>query len=70
MITNEEIKKLVIARLEAIPENYRLSIGSSPEPLTREDMIMHVKNEDETGKKIMEIELSFLRAMKTGLLVR
>lgn len=70
MVSDEEIKKLVIARLQAIPENYRLSIGSVPEPLSRDDMIMHVEKGDEIGKKITEVELRFLKAMKTGLLVQ
>jgi len=70
MLSDEEIKKIVIARLMVIPENYRLSIGGALEPLSGKDMIMHVEKGDEIGKKIVEIELRFLQAMKTGLTVK
>ncbi len=64
----ENIKALVIARLETLPPNRKISIGSYGE-FTKSELIEHVKREDEIGKKIVEIELEFLRAMKKGILV-
>lgn len=64
---NEDIKKLVLARLEMLPTNRKMSIGSSGE-LSREDMISHVKAGDSIGKKIIEIEMDFLQALKKGRL--
>lgn len=66
MPTEEEIKELVITRLEVLPLNKKISIGSSGE-FNREELIDHVKRGDEIGKKMVEIELSFLRALKEGL---
>ena len=61
----KEIKDLVIARLEILPSNKKISIGSSGE-FTRDDLIKHVKKEDDVGEKIAEIELEYLRAIKEG----
>ncbi len=64
---NEEVKEIVIARLEAMPSNKKISIGHFGE-FTKEELIKRVKNNDEIGKKIMEIELGFLRAIKDGVI--
>ena len=66
--TNEEIKKIVIARLETLPPNKRISIGSSGE-FTKDQLIEKVQKGDEVGKKIVQIELEFLRSLKNGILV-
>ena len=62
----EDVKELVVLRLETFPSNRKVSIGSYGE-FTREEMIRHVKNGDKIGQKIVEVELEFLRAMKEGI---
>ncbi len=62
----EEIKELVIARLETIPSNKKISIGNYGE-FSKEELIDGVKSSSEVGKKIVEVELEFLRAMKQGI---
>ncbi len=64
---NQELKDLVIVRLETLPSNRKISIGSFGE-FGKEDLIRHVKEEDEIGKKIMQIELEFLQALKNGII--
>ena len=66
MSTESDIKNLVIARLELLPPNKKISIGSSGE-FTRDQIIESVKQGDVTGKKFIEIEMEFLRALKQGL---
>ena len=66
MDRNAEIRELVMARLSTFPSNKKICIGKYGE-LTREDMIKHVRNEDEIGKKIIEIELAYIRALKQGI---
>ena len=66
MDKNAEIRELVMARLSTLPSNKKISIGKYGE-LTRDDMIKHVSKEDEIGKKIIEIELAYLRALKQGI---
>lgn len=64
----EEIKDLVIARLDTISPNKKISIGSSGE-FNKDELISRVKKGDEIGKKIIEVEMEFLRAQKEGLLL-
>jgi len=66
MNQDEEIKKLVIARLKALPEGKEISIGSNGE-FTKEELIKHVESDDEIGKKITEVEINFLRSLKEGI---
>ena len=69
-IKNEEIKnelkELVIARLDTFPANKKISIGSSGE-FKKDELIEHVRRGDNIGRKIIEVELAFLRAQKEGL---
>ncbi len=66
MINSEEIKKLVLIRLETMPDTIRVSIGSEGKELSKYDLIEHVKREDSLGKTIIEMQLRYLQAMKTG----
>lgn len=63
---NEEIKKIVIARLEVFPSDKKISIGSIGE-LTKEEMIENVEKETDIGKKIAEVQLNYLRTLKEGI---
>lgn len=67
MKLDEEIKKIVIARLETLPSNKKMSIGSERE-FNKEELIQRVKEGDEVGKKIIQIEMEFLTSLKKGLL--
>jgi hypothetical protein len=60
-----DIKELVIARLQTIPDDKGISVGAYGE-LTRDQMIAHVKDGDDIGNSIVQIEMNFLRALKEG----
>ena len=60
----EQLKKLVLARTQAMPNSLGIVIGS--DKITREEMVQHVQQEDEIGKQIMELQLEFLRDLATG----
>ena len=64
----EDIKKLVILRLETLPSDKKISIGSYGD-FKKEELIAHVEKEDEIGKKMVEVELEFLRALKKGIIM-
>jgi hypothetical protein len=66
-INNEKIKNLVLARLNAIPSDAVLNIPGAGS-FSKDEMISRVEKEDEIGQKISEIELSFLKSIKTGSL--
>ncbi len=67
MADNEDINQLVILRLEAMPANVKLSIGSYGE-FDKHEIIEHVKNGDDIGKKIIAAQLHYLRALKRGII--
>lgn len=60
---SQEIKDLVIARLEVLPEDTGISIGSAGE-FTRDELIERVRRGDEIGQKIVQVELSYLKSLK------
>jgi hypothetical protein len=68
MDKNAEIRELVKARLSTFPVDKKICIGSYGE-FSRDDLIKHVSKEDDIGKKIIEIELAYIRALKKGIVV-
>ncbi len=66
---NEDIKKLVIARIDAkMPAHIKMSIGNLGS-LSKEEMIQHVKDGDEQGKQIVQMHLNFIKAVTSGQLI-
>lgn len=63
---SDEVKELIVARLEVMPSDRKLSIGSEGE-FTRDELIEHVKKGDKIGKKITEIQLEYLRLLKENI---
>ena len=62
--TQEDIKKLVLARIMAASDDLRIAIGSKE--YKKIDMINSVKAGDEIGKEIMNIQMEYLRDMAQG----
>ena len=62
---NEELKKVVLWRLETIPPNFKLSVGSKG-TFTREELKQHVEKGDEVGLMFANIQLNFMKAMASG----
>lgn len=63
---DESVKELVLARLEILPPDANVSIGSSGK-FSRDEMIAHVRKGDNIGKKIAEIEMEYLIMLKNGV---
>jgi len=59
-------KEIVIARLEVLPKDKKISIGIKG-TFTKDELITHVQRDDSIGKKITEIEIGFLRAIKDDI---
>lgn len=69
--TNKEIKEIILFRISSskLPPNIQLSVGNlTSEPMTKDEIIKHVKEEDEIGKKIIEMEINYLKALKEGII--
>ena len=64
MTKDDHIQALVIARLETMPENLVISIGSQG-TFKKKDLIKHVKKADAIGKKMVKVEINYLRSLKT-----
>lgn len=67
-VTTEEIRQLVVARLRSFPSGKKLSIGSDGE-FSKDELIQRVNEGDLIGKKIIEIQLSYLRSFKEDTLL-
>lgn len=65
---SEDVKELVIARLEIMPSTYKLSIGSDG-TFTKKQLIEHVMAEDKIGNQIARMQLNFIKALTTGKLI-
>lgn len=59
---SEDIINLVIARLETIPSNIEMSVGGDGS-FTVSELIEKVKKQDDIGKKMIEIQLAYLRSL-------
>lgn len=58
----QEIIDLVVARLETIPSNVAISIGGDGS-FTVNELIEKVKTGDEIGKKMIEMQLAYMRSL-------
>jgi len=64
--TLEQIKEIVIARIDAqMPSHLKLSVGSYG-TMSKEEMIKHVKKDDLMGKQIVRAHMSFLKSLVSG----
>ncbi|HCM82724.1 MAG: hypothetical protein UW37_C0018G0012 [Candidatus Gottesmanbacteria bacterium GW2011_GWA2_44_17] len=62
-VTDEEIRKLVVARLHSFPAGRKISIGNDGE-FTKDELIKSVEKDDRIGKKIIQVQLSYLQSLK------
>jgi len=61
---SKDIINLVVARLESMPRNIEISIGDLDGiggSYSIDDLITRVRNQDEVGKKMVDVQLSYLR---------
>jgi hypothetical protein len=63
-----DLKELVVERLKTLPKGTRISIGSDGS-FSTQDLIDHISKGDSIGNKIVEIQLNYLRLLKTGTLL-
>jgi len=67
-ITDQEIRDLVIERLKSISDVSSLMIGGDKK-LSKSDMIKSVKDGDEIGQKIIDMQMTYLRDLASGKLM-
>lgn len=59
---SQEIKRLVIKRLEAVPANISFSLGNFGS-FTKDELIDEIQKNSDVGKTMIEMELTFIREM-------
>lgn len=65
--SDEEIRKLVLARLKIMSSDTIKCIGAEGS-FDRDELIAHVERGDKVGKTIEQIEMEWLRAFKGGMI--
>lgn len=61
-------KELIIARLDVMPQNYKLSMGNQG-TFTKEELIKHIQEGDSVGNQFVQMEFNFIKALTTGKLI-
>lgn len=61
---NDYIKELVIARINALSDNLEISVGG--ENVTKQAILKSIKEGNELGQEVIEMQLKFLRDMADG----
>lgn len=64
----EQVQKIVIARLNAIPKDIEMSVGSKQ--YTKEQLLKFIEEGNEIGDQLMEMQLKYLRDLASGKIYR
>lgn len=67
-LSDEEVRKLVTARLSILSPDTIVSLGSDGS-FTRDQLIDSVKKGDEVGEKMAEIQMEWLRSFKEAAVI-
>ena len=62
----EEMKKLVIARLSAMNPNTKILLLDERDPITIKDMINAVNDDTPFGRKIVEVQVAYIKMLTSG----
>lgn len=63
----EDKKKLAVARIRAIPNEFQISVGGD-DSISRDEVIENIHSETSIGEKMVQVQLDFLRDMARGKL--
>ncbi len=63
VLSDEEVRKLVVARLSVLSRDVIISIGSEGS-FTRDQLVESVERGDSVGEKLAEIQMEWLRSFK------
>jgi ribosomal protein L30E len=62
MAVKQDEKKIVLARLQAMPAGMSLSIGDYGK-LSKQELIEHVSREDDVGQLVVEFYIAGMRSL-------
>jgi len=64
---SDDVKELVKARLDVLPDDVGLSLGSKGD-FSKSELLEQLEKGDEIGVEIVQIEMEFLQSLKKGSL--
>lgn len=64
----ERIKEIVLERVKSMAPNVRIALGSKEGFLNKDQLLDEIKKDTPMGKKIIKIQMRYLRALKEGML--
>ncbi|MBI2581140.1 hypothetical protein HYV85_05040 [Candidatus Woesearchaeota archaeon] len=64
--SREEIKAIVLARLETLNKDAKIMLMGFDKPLTVKDLIKEVEKDTTLGKKVVEVQFAFLKMLANG----
>lgn len=67
ILSDEEVRKLVIARISVLSADTMISLGSEGN-FTRDEMVESVERGDKIGEKLAEIQMEWLRSFKAEMI--
>ena len=67
----EEIKKeIAIERLRQAPPTVKISFGTeNGDFMSRDEIIKQIQNDTDIGKRVVKIQIEYLKAFKKGILI-
>lgn len=64
----EIIKKIILERVKSMAPNVRIALGSKEGFLNKDQLLDEIKKGTPVGKRIIEIQMRYLQALKEGVL--
>jgi len=64
----EIVRKIVLERIKSMSSNVKIALGSKGEFLGKDDLLNEVNQSTSIGKKIIDIQLRYMRALKEGII--
>ena len=63
---DEEGKRLVLERFKTLNPDSKIMLGGDEE-MSVNDLIDHIENNDELGKKIIQVQMKMLKILSSGV---
>jgi len=61
----EEQRRLVLERFKTLKQDAKISLGDGEE-VTVKEVIDHIKEGDEFGKKVIQVQMKMLKVLASG----
>jgi hypothetical protein len=69
-VVSQKERELVLMRMEVVPPDVVFSSGNPMVKFTRDEVMEHIRKGDDIGNEFVQIEMEFLRAIKSGELMK